>query len=110
MFPLVVLLTWDCYSSHVAMTFFSHAAIITYLSGLGFQDFDRQMPLSPSLPRLFHNKPNVLFGTQAQSKKLEQTQCSVWYPTQSKKPEEPLGTQAQSKKPVEGEAPTSAFS
>ncbi len=30
------------------------------------------LPSSPSLPHLFHNKPNVLFGTQAQSKKLEE--------------------------------------
>jgi hypothetical protein len=45
--PLVVLLTWDCYSSPVAITFFSHTAIITlaprtWLSGPGFQDSNRQ--------------------------------------------------------------------
>ncbi len=44
---LVVLLTWDCYSSPVAITFFSHTAIITlaprtWLSGPGFQDSNRQ--------------------------------------------------------------------
>ncbi len=43
------------------------------------------LPSSPSPSRLFHNKPNVLFGTQAQSKKPEQTQCSVWYPSAKQK-------------------------
>ncbi len=38
MVPLVVLLTWDCYSSPVVMTFFSHTTIITFLSGPSSQD------------------------------------------------------------------------
>jgi hypothetical protein len=38
MIPVVLLLTWDCYFSPVAMTFFSHTAIITFLSGPGSQD------------------------------------------------------------------------
>jgi hypothetical protein len=59
------------------------------------------MPLSPSPSRLFHNKPNVLFGTQAQNKKPEQTQCSIWYPSAKQKTKE---SQVQSKKPEEGEA------
>jgi hypothetical protein len=58
------------------------------------------------LPSPFHNKPNVQFGTQAQSKKPEQTQCSIWYPSAKQKTK---GSQAQSKK-QEGEALTSALS
>jgi hypothetical protein len=44
------------------------------------------------------NKPNVLFGTQAQSKKPKEL---LGIQAQSKTPEELLGTQAQSKKPEE---------
>ncbi len=95
--PTLLLLLW---------LFFSHTAIITYLSGPGsqdlalrtwlsgpgFQDSDRcpcrLLPLASSTTNpMFclvpkhktknQNKPNVLFGTQAQSKKPKKAKCKA---------------------------------
>jgi hypothetical protein len=76
MVPLVVLLTWDCYSSPIAMTFFFSYSYYyfslrtlapkTWLSGPGFQDSDRQahathLTIVSSFSRHFSLRPPSLF-------------------------------------------------